>query len=59
MTSSVPIYTMQTAKLPGGICDELDRTNRNFLWGFSLKTSPSKLGKVLKEGVLVSRSLSI
>lgn len=59
MTSSVPIYTMQTAKLPVGICDELDRTNRNFLWGFSLKTSPSKLGKVLKEGVLVSRSLSI
>lgn len=33
VNSAVPIYTMQTVKLPMSICDELDRINRNFLWG--------------------------
>lgn len=33
VTSSVPIYAMQTAKLPSSVCDSLDKLNRNFLWG--------------------------
>lgn len=33
VTSSVPIYAMQTAKLPSAICEKLDKLNRNFLWG--------------------------
>lgn len=33
VTSSIPIYVMQTTKLPASICDELDQFNRNFLWG--------------------------
>lgn len=33
VASSIPVYAMQTAKLPISICDSLDRLNRNFLWG--------------------------
>ncbi|KAL6188945.1 hypothetical protein ACLB2K_040335 [Fragaria x ananassa] len=35
VTSSIPIYAMQTAKLPVHTCERLDRLNRNFLWGDS------------------------
>lgn len=31
VTSALPLYTMQTAKLPTSMCDKLDRINRNFL----------------------------
>ncbi|XP_024158077.2 uncharacterized protein LOC112165700 [Rosa chinensis] len=33
VTSSIPIYTMQTAKLPMSLCDKLDKLNRDFIWG--------------------------
>lgn len=33
VASSIPVYAMQTAKLPISICDSLDKLNRNFLWG--------------------------
>lgn len=33
VTSSVPIYAMQTAKLPSSMCNSLDKLNMNFLWG--------------------------
>ncbi|KAK7845916.1 putative ribonuclease h protein [Quercus suber] len=33
VTSSVPIHLMQCNLLPSRICTELDRLNRNFLWG--------------------------
>jgi hypothetical protein len=33
VTSAIPIYTMQTAKLPVNVCNQLDKINRNFLWG--------------------------
>ncbi|BFG41860.1 hypothetical protein CerSpe_281350 [Prunus speciosa] len=33
VTSSIPIYTMQTVKLPVSVCEHLDRLNRNFFWG--------------------------
>ena len=31
--STIPYYTMQSAKLPRATCDELDRKARKFLWG--------------------------
>ncbi|CAL8098742.1 unnamed protein product [Prunus armeniaca] len=31
VTSVIPVFAMQTAKLPMSICDELDKLNRNFL----------------------------
>ena len=33
VTSSVPTHLMQCTLLPSRICNELDRLNRNFLWG--------------------------
>ena len=33
VTSALPVYIMQSVKLPGDICDRLDKINRNFLWG--------------------------
>ncbi|BFG33690.1 hypothetical protein CerSpe_199640 [Prunus speciosa] len=37
VTAAIPIYAMQTAKLPASICKDLDRVNRNFFWGGSGK----------------------
>ncbi|CAL8126109.1 unnamed protein product [Prunus armeniaca] len=39
VTSSIPIYAMQTTKLLKSICDDLDRIHRNFLWGGSSRQS--------------------
>ncbi|CAL2243105.1 unnamed protein product [Prunus armeniaca] len=39
VTSSTPIYAMQTTKLLMSICDDLDRIHRNFLWGGSARQS--------------------
>lgn len=37
MTKSVlqalPFYVMQTVNLPGGLCEEVDRGCRSFIWG--------------------------
>lgn len=33
VTASIPIYSMQTAKLPVQLCHDIDKLNRNFLWG--------------------------
>jgi ribonuclease HI len=33
VTSSIPAYYMQNAALPSSICSELDKLNRDFLWG--------------------------
>lgn len=33
ITSSLPIYTMQTTKLPVTICDKIDKINKDFLQG--------------------------
>ncbi|OMO65780.1 reverse transcriptase [Corchorus capsularis] len=33
--SPVPIYTMQTARLPLSVCDEIAKRSRGFLWGSS------------------------
>ncbi|XP_075508178.1 uncharacterized protein LOC142545090 [Primulina tabacum] len=31
--NAIPLYTMQTSLLPMGICSEIEKTIRNFLWG--------------------------
>ena len=33
VTVVIPIYTMQTVKLRITVCRELDRVNKNFIWG--------------------------
>ena len=33
VTSTMPAYAMQTMELPRKVCDEIDKINRNFLWG--------------------------
>ncbi|KAI5344525.1 hypothetical protein L3X38_012402 [Prunus dulcis] len=44
VTASIPLYTMQTVRLPTSTC-ELDKINRNFLWGSSDDVSKAHLGK--------------
>lgn len=33
VTSTIPFYNMQTMELPRKVCDDIDKINRNFLWG--------------------------
>ena len=33
VTTAIPTHIMQCTMLPGKICSELDKLNRNFLWG--------------------------
>ncbi|OMO68562.1 reverse transcriptase [Corchorus capsularis] len=33
VTSSMPVYTMQTSKLPSSVTNQIDSLNRDFLWG--------------------------
>lgn len=35
VSSSIPVYTMQSAMLPVSICDEIDKANSAFIWGDS------------------------
>ncbi|KAA3472034.1 non-LTR retrotransposon transposase [Gossypium australe] len=32
ITSTIPLYTMQTLPLPASVCDEIDTANKRFLW---------------------------
>lgn len=43
MDAAMPIYTMQTSKLPISTCDKFDNANRDFLWGHSEKNSKTHL----------------
>ncbi|KAJ8431324.1 hypothetical protein Cgig2_013540 [Carnegiea gigantea] len=39
--TAIPVYTMQTARIPRSVCDELDRRIRRFLWrGATLERKP-------------------
>ena len=31
--SSLPVYSMQTIWLPQGVCDDIDKCTRAFIWG--------------------------
>lgn len=31
--STMAFYSMQTAKIPKGVCDDIDRKTRKFIWG--------------------------
>lgn len=33
VTFSIPVYMMQTIKIPKTVCDRIDILNRNFTWG--------------------------
>ncbi|KAK0586151.1 hypothetical protein LWI29_001876 [Acer saccharum] len=35
VSSAIPIYAMQSSKLPNEMCLKIDMLNRNFLWGHS------------------------
>lgn len=35
--NSIPYYTMQTARLPLGLCDNIDKRIRQFIWGGTTK----------------------
>ena len=37
VTTAIPTHIMQCAMLPGKVCKELDKMNRNFLWGDSIE----------------------
>ena len=37
ITTDIPTHIMQCIMLPGKICNELDKLNRNFLWGDTLE----------------------
>ncbi|CAL2259580.1 unnamed protein product [Prunus armeniaca] len=37
VTTFIPVYAIQTTKLPVSVCNDLDRLNRNFFWGSSEK----------------------
>ncbi|KAK9169574.1 hypothetical protein Syun_001714 [Stephania yunnanensis] len=41
--ASIPLYTMQTSLLPKGLCDDLDKICRGFLWGSSNGSRKSSL----------------
>ncbi|KAA3463577.1 LINE-1 reverse transcriptase isogeny [Gossypium australe] len=40
---SIPTYFMQTMKIPQGVCDEIERVARQFIWGSSEKNSKMAL----------------
>ncbi|GMP25580.1 hypothetical protein CsSME_00002379 [Camellia sinensis var. sinensis] len=45
VSSAIPAYTMQTTAIPKNVCDEIDRINRNFLWGDTLERKKVHLVK--------------
>ncbi|KAL5846682.1 hypothetical protein ACOSQ3_010206 [Xanthoceras sorbifolium] len=36
VTAAIPVYSMQTIKLPNDLCCRLDKVNRDFLWGHTV-----------------------
>lgn len=45
VSSTIPNYTMQVHKLSASICKEVDRVNRNFLWGETMEKKKVHLMK--------------
>ncbi|XVF09026.1 hypothetical protein REPUB_Repub07fG0055100 [Reevesia pubescens] len=42
-TTSIPLYTMQSAWLPSSVCQKLDQINSNFLWGGTAESGRNHL----------------
>ncbi|KAM1268507.1 hypothetical protein ACFX13_000857 [Malus domestica] len=55
VTSVIPFYAMQTIKLPVTICDQLDRLNKNFVYGST--QSKNKVNLVKWSQVCLPKSL--
>jgi len=45
VTSTIPNYNMQTAILPKSICKDIDKINRDFLWGDTIDKKKTHLVK--------------
>ncbi|XP_028804491.1 uncharacterized protein LOC114759480 [Neltuma alba] len=43
--SSIPLYTMQTTRLPASICDKLQLLTRKFIWGDTASRRSTRLVK--------------
>ncbi|KAL5842865.1 hypothetical protein ACOSQ3_013468 [Xanthoceras sorbifolium] len=43
ITSALPIYAIQSIKIPSEVCKQLDRINKNFLWGHSVDKKSAHL----------------
>ncbi|KAK0605740.1 hypothetical protein LWI29_030217 [Acer saccharum] len=55
VTSAIPVYAMQSIKLPLEICSKLDKINRDFLWGSSVDSK--KIHLVNWDTVCLPRNL--
>ncbi|GMP89357.1 hypothetical protein CsSME_00040977 [Camellia sinensis var. sinensis] len=51
VSSALPTYAMQTMELPIKLCKDIDRINRNFLWGDTLEKKRMHLVKWDEEGL--------
>ncbi|XP_019175452.1 PREDICTED: uncharacterized protein LOC109170754 [Ipomoea nil] len=40
---AIPIYTMQTAALPKGVCSEIEKRTRRFIWGRDEQSGSNKM----------------
>ena len=64
VTSAIPVYTMQTTRIPEAINQEIDRRNCGFVWGNKDNKKRKhlvawdKVCKAKKEGGLGLRSMS-
>lgn len=54
VTSAIPIFTMQIAKVPVSVCDKLDKINHDFPWGS--EDNKSKVHLVDWETVCLNKS---
>ncbi|KAL7222108.1 hypothetical protein ACSBR1_023926 [Camellia fascicularis] len=45
VSSALPAYTMQTVAFPKRVCNDIDKMNRNFLWGDTLEKKKIHLVK--------------
>ncbi|OMO93701.1 reverse transcriptase [Corchorus capsularis] len=45
VTSTIPVYNMQTSRLPSSVTKQIDSLNRNFLWGSTAEKTKVPLVK--------------
>lgn len=65
VTAAMPTYTMQSTQIPEGVCKELDKLNRNFLWSPEANTKSlhlvrwSKVTRKKEDGGLAIREAQL